>query len=193
MKILNQHKISRAPNTEFIEFLCVPKISDWPVNSDIIMVRHGEAFFEVGGWYVIISAPYSPSVRAFRKSGSSGVGWVDLYDPSDPNGVNWVWGRLRAVMKLLQSFQSQLTNLIRAQNYDAKSKVHESTFEVEAKILSPKGSREYWCPLTNQFSSSASRPWVWSGWKKPQTTKLQTRFFHDSENVVHHWIGILSH
>ena len=74
MKILNQHKISRAPNTEFIEFLCVPKISDWPVNSDIIMVRHGEAFFEVGGWYVIISAPYSPSVRAFRKSGSSGVG-----------------------------------------------------------------------------------------------------------------------
>ena len=74
MKILNQHKISRGPNTEFIESLCVQKISDWPVNSDIIMVRHGAAFFEVGGWDVIISAPYSLLVRAFRKSGRFEVG-----------------------------------------------------------------------------------------------------------------------
>ena len=103
MKILNQHKISRGPNTEFIESLCVPKISAWPVNSDIIMVRHGEAFFEVGGRDVIISAPYSRLVRGFSKSGRfnrpiwpGGVytrGWADLCDPSDPNGVNlrgWV-------------------------------------------------------------------------------------------------------
>ena len=80
MKILNQHKISRlGPNTEFIESLCVPKISDWPVNSDIIMVGHGAAFFEVGGWDVIISAPYSLLVRAFRKSGRLGVGGEPTY------------------------------------------------------------------------------------------------------------------
>ena len=80
MKILNQHKISRlGPNTEFIESLCVPKISDGPVNSDIIMVGHGAAFFEVGGWDVIISAPYSLLVRAFRKSGRLGVGGEPTY------------------------------------------------------------------------------------------------------------------
>ena len=149
MKILNQHKISRAPNTEFIEFLCVPKISDWPVNSDIIMVRHGEAFFEVGGWYVIISAPYSPSVRAFRKSGSSGVGWGDLYDPSDPNGVNWVWAHTVGATSCCNETTSKLPI--------ATDKSYQIS-ELRCKIQSPwidiwswgKNSFGYYCPASVQ-------------------------------------------